>query len=100
MGLGLKTGFLVKNANYRLNDGGMRCSIALIIWKVKVLLKISGFSLACDYRAMLTWDNLMKRSWRGLAFLSSLRQRKLLIAYFFGACFPFVVGASWHFSSG
>ena len=54
MGMGSKEVFLVKNAYYRLNDEGLRCPVASIIWKIKVPLKVRPFVRLVINKAILT----------------------------------------------
>ena len=57
--------FSLKNAYFRLNDGGLRCPFAKVVWQIKVPLKIRTFIWLVVKDTTLTWDNLMKRNWKG-----------------------------------
>ena len=57
--------FSVKNTYFRLNDGGLRCSYAKFLWNAKVPQKIRAFLWLVINGALLAWDNLTKRGWRG-----------------------------------
>ena len=53
--------FTMKNAYFRLNNGGLRCPYAKIIWSVKVPPKIKIFIWLVIIETLLTWDKVMKR---------------------------------------
>ena len=57
--------FSVKNAYFRLNNGGLQFPYAKVIWTTKVPPKIKAFIWLVINEALLTWDNLMKRGWTG-----------------------------------
>ena len=57
--------FSVRSAYFRLNDDGLRCPFAKVIWDVKTPLKIKVFLWLVIKCAILTWDNLIKKDWQG-----------------------------------
>ena len=59
--------FSVKNAYFKLNDGGLRRPFAKVVWYIKVPLKIRAFLWLIVKDALPMWDNLMKRKWQGLS---------------------------------
>jgi len=56
---------MVNSAYDHLNDGGARCPFAKNIWNIKAPLKVKAFLWLVVNRAILTLDNLMRRSWQG-----------------------------------
>ena len=57
--------FSVRGAYYRLNDEGLWCPFAKIIWSIKAPLKVRAFLWLVIRCALLMWDNLMKMNWQG-----------------------------------
>ena len=57
--------FLVKRAYFSLYDGGLRCPYTKIIWRINVPIKIRAFLWLVINKAILIWENLMKKSWLG-----------------------------------
>ena len=82
--------FSVKNAYFRPNFGGLRCRVALVIWKVKAPLKIRAFLWVVINKLILTWDNLMKRNWQGPWFCVMCVAKEETVDHLFLRC-PFTV---------
>ena len=81
----------VRNAYYRLNDGGLRWAFTKVIWKVKAPLKVMAFIWFPIYRMILTWDNIMKRRWQWSSVCVLCKTEEESVNHLFLVC-PFSVG--------
>lgn len=60
-----KENFTVSSTYRLVIDGGLRFSHGNLIWMKKCLLKMRIFMWLVVKNAILTWNNLQKRGWKG-----------------------------------
>ena len=55
-----KMTFSVKSTYLTINDAGLRCPYAKVLWNIKASLKIRAFLWLIINKEILTWDNLRR----------------------------------------
>ena len=85
-----KRKFSIKNAYLRLNYGSLRWPFAKVIWKIKIPLKVRSFLWLIINRTLVTWDNLMKRSWQEPNICAMCAKDGESIDHFFFSMFLFL----------